>query len=72
MSTTVSAGNMLNKIIVSDAPLVARVAVWIAYYPLMRALAVTLDQFERTISSRYEPIEIKKPLDGWTRAVRIE
>lgn len=50
----VRAGNMLNEIISSETSFVARVAVWIAYYPLMRALAATLDRFERTISKRYE------------------
>lgn len=73
MTTTVWAGNMLNKIIAaSDVPFVARVAVWIAYYSLMPALAKELDRFERSIRKQYEPIEFIKPEPGWVRATKIE
>jgi hypothetical protein len=57
MTTKVRAGNMLNTLIVGDAPFLARAAIWIAYYPLMHALAQELERFERTISKRYEPID---------------
>lgn len=52
----VRAGNMLNKIIDSDAPFLARVAVWIGYYPLMYALAEQLDRFERSIRQQCEDV----------------
>jgi hypothetical protein len=72
MTTTVRAGNMLNEIIASDAPLVARVAVWIAYYPLMHALAKVLDRFERNIRKGYEPVEQLPAQPGWERSIRVE
>lgn len=71
MSTTV-AGNILNEIISGDAPLVARVAVWIAFYPLMRTLSVELDHLERTIAKRYEPIWCEEPPEDFERAVVVE
>ena len=72
MTTTVRAGNMLNEVIAGDAPIVARAVIWIAYYPLMHALAKTLDRFERGIRKQYEPIEFEEPPPGWVRATRIE
>lgn len=72
MTNVVRAGNMLNRLIVSQEPFVARVAIWVAYYPLMRALGRELERFERTIEKRYEPVESEPPPEGWVQSTAIE